>query len=61
MTSQELFEEMEQYWLSFKADHERFIQRGTKTAASRARRSINELKKIATKYRTTQLTEAKTQ
>lgn len=61
MTSQELFEAMEQHWLSFKQDHERFIQRGTKSAASRARKSINELKKIATKYRTTQLNEAKTE
>jgi hypothetical protein len=59
MTSQELFDEMQQHWLTFKENHERFAERGTKTAAMRARKSINELKKIASKYRSTQLTETK--
>jgi hypothetical protein len=59
MTSQELFQEMEQHWLSFKENHERFTDKQVKAAGVRARKSINELKKLVSKYRTTQLTESK--
>ena len=44
MTSQELFEQMEQHWLSFKENHERFQEKQVKAAGVRARKSINELK-----------------
>jgi hypothetical protein len=59
MTSQELFAEMEQHWLSFKDNHERFTEKQVKAAGVRARKSINELKKLASKYRSTQLAESK--
>ena len=60
MTSQELFEQMEQHWLFFKENHERFTDKHVKAAGVRARKSINELKKLASKYRSTQLAESKT-
>jgi hypothetical protein len=60
MTSQEIFEIMEAHWLSFKENHERFQDKNVKAAGVRARKSINELKKLVGKYRTTQLTESKT-
>jgi hypothetical protein len=59
MTSQELFAEMEQHWLSFKENHERFTEKQVKAAGVRARKSINELKKLTSKYRSTQLAESK--
>jgi hypothetical protein len=59
MTSQELFMEMEQHWLTFKENHVRFTDKQVKTAGVRARKAINELKKLASKYRSTQLTESK--
>jgi hypothetical protein len=59
MTSQEIYEVMESHWLTFKENHERFQTKGIKKSASVARKSINELKKLATKYRSTQLAETK--
>lgn len=60
MTSQEIYEEMESHWLTFKENHVRFTDKQVKAAGVRARKSINELKKLAGKYRTTQLAESKT-
>ena len=59
MTSQEIFDQIEQHWAAFKEDHERFIDKGVKAAGVRARKSINEIKKLASKYRSTQLSESK--
>jgi len=59
MTSQEPYEQMEQHWLSFKENHERFQDKQVKAAGVRARKSINELKKLTSKYRSTQLAESK--
>ena len=59
MTSQEIYEAMEAHWLTFKENHDRFQTKKVKKAATIARKSINELKKLATKYRSTQLAETK--
>jgi hypothetical protein len=59
MTSQEIFDVMKEHWASFEENHVRFTEKGTKAAGVRARKSINELKKLATKYRSTQLAESK--
>jgi hypothetical protein len=59
MTSQEIYEALEAHWLSFKENHERFSDKKVKAAGVRARKSINELKKLASKYRSTQLEESK--
>ena len=59
MTSQEIFDQIEQHLASFKENHERFIDKGVKAAGVRARKSINEIKKLASKYRSTQLAESK--
>jgi hypothetical protein len=59
MTSQEIYETMEAHWLTFKENHERFQSKHVKKSAGIARKSINELKKLATKYRSTQLAETK--
>ncbi len=59
MTSQEIYEALEAQWLTFKENHERFSDKKVKAAGVRARKSINELKKLASKYRSTQLEESK--
>ena len=59
MTSQEIYEVMEELWTEFKSNHERFRDKKVKKAGVTARRSINELKKLAAKYRSTQLAETK--
>ena len=59
MTSQEIYETLEAHWLTFKENHDRFQEKQVKKAAGIARKSINELKKLATKYRSTQLAETK--
>jgi hypothetical protein len=59
MTSQEIYETMEAHWLTFKENHERFEEKQVKAAGVRARKAINELKKLASKYRSTQLAESK--
>jgi hypothetical protein len=59
MTSQEIYEAMEAHWVTFKENHDRFQDKNVKAAGVRARKSINELKKLASKYRSTQLAESK--
>ncbi len=59
MTSKDIFEQIEQHWISFKENHERFLDKGVKAAGVRARKSINDIKKLASKYRSTQLAESK--
>ena len=46
MTSQEIFEQIEQHWLVFKENHDRFLDKGVKAAGVRARKAINEIKKL---------------
>jgi len=59
MSSNEIYEIMNNHWLTFKENHERFNDKGVKAAAVRARKSINELRKLSSKYRSTQLAETK--
>ena len=59
MSSQEIYEVIQNHWETFKENHERFSDKGVKAAAVRARKSINEIRKLASKYRSTQLSETK--
>jgi len=58
-TSKELFEQMEQLWLEFSDNHSKFIDKGNKAAATRARKSIGDLKKLVTEYRKESVAESK--
>jgi hypothetical protein len=51
MTSQELFTNMEAHWNEFVDNHTKYVEKGNKAAATRARKSIGELKKLVTEYR----------
>jgi signal transduction histidine kinase len=59
ITSQEMYVVMEQIWLEFQENHARFNEKKVKSAAARSRKSINELRKLIGKYRSTQLAETK--
>jgi hypothetical protein len=59
MTSKEIFEELKLLWKAFEENHNRFSDKQVKAAGVRARKSINEIRKLASKYRSTQLTESK--
>jgi len=59
MASKEIFEELEQLWNTFTENHNRFSEKQVKAAAVRARKSINEIRKLASKYRSTQLAVSK--
>jgi hypothetical protein len=59
MTSKEIFEDIESLWDTFKDNHNRFSEKQVKAAGVRARKSINEIRKLASKYRSTQLAESK--
>ncbi|NBW58317.1 histone H1 [bacterium] len=47
----EQFSEMEALWNEFAANHTAYVNKGNKAAAARARKAINSLKKMVTKYK----------
>ena len=59
MNAHEQFEKMRELWESFDENHTKFKDIGTKAAASRARKSIGELKKLITEYRKISVEESK--
>jgi hypothetical protein len=59
MSSKQICEEMKEHWEVFLENHERFNEKQVKAAGARARKAIHELKKLASKYRSTCLAESK--
>ena len=59
MTSKELFTEMETHWNDFTDNHSKFIEKGNRAAATRARKAIGEIKKLVTEYRKQSVAESK--
>jgi hypothetical protein len=59
MTSQELFTEMKQLWDAVELNHDQFVNKGNKSAATRARTAAGELKKLVTEYRKQSVSESK--
>lgn len=47
----EMYGEMETIWKEFSENHTKFAEKGTKAAAARARKLINEFRKYVTGYR----------
>jgi hypothetical protein len=47
----EIYTEIEVLWESFKSNHATFVEKENKSAAGRARKAINELKKYVTAYK----------
>lgn len=59
MTSQEIYKEMKMHWETFETENARFAEKQVKASGARARKAINELKKLASKYRSACLNESK--
>ena len=55
MNTQELFEQIEKFYETFKAEH----SGTTKAAHGRARKSLGEIKKLVTEYRKASVAEDK--
>ena len=58
-TTNELYEQIEELFENFQANHRTFSEKGNKAAGSRARKAIGEIKKIVTSYRQTSVSESK--
>ena len=59
MSSIEIFEKLQENWNTFLENHDRFNEKKVKAAGVRARKSIGEIKKLASQYRTACLAESK--
>lgn len=59
MNSQELYEQILEQWEIFEPNHKRFAGKKIKAAGARARRAMNEIRKLASKYRTASIAESK--
>lgn len=57
--SENYFEQMKELWNEFETNHTTFHEKGTKAAATRARKYIGEIKKIITEYRKASVEESK--
>jgi len=59
MASNELFTKMEVLWTEFHDNHSKFLEKGNKAAATRARKAVGELKKLVTEYRKASVADSK--
>ena len=59
MESNAKYEVMKDLWNSFEENHQIFAEKGNKSAAARARKAINELKKHITDYKKVSVVESK--
>ena len=58
-TTQELYEQIKALYDDFDENHNKNAESGTKASGTRARKAIGEIKKLATEYRKTSVTESK--
>jgi len=59
MSSNELYEQIEELFENFQHNHRTFTEKGNKSAGGRARKAIGEIKKLVTSYRQASIAEAK--
>ena len=57
--SNELYEQIEECFEDFQANHKTFIEKGNEAAGGRARKYIGEIKKLVTAYRQASVSESK--
>ena len=57
--SNDIFNKLNNLWLSFNENHTKFSNNGTKAAAARARKDIGSIKKLVTEYRKASVSESK--
>ena len=59
MSTTELYDQLNELWETFQENHRKFTDKGNKAAATRARKSIGEIKKLVTDYRKQSVLESK--
>ena len=59
MSSNELYEQIEELFENFQHNHRTFTEKGNKSAGGRARKAVGEVKKLVTDYRKASVTESK--
>ena len=59
MSTTELYDKLNGLWVEFQENHTKFTEKGNKSAATRARKSIGEQKKLVTDYRKESVIESK--
>jgi len=59
MSTTQLYDTLNTLWEEFQANHTKFTDKGNKAAATRARKSIGEVKKLVTEYRKQSVLESK--
>ena len=57
--TQVIFEEMVEDWTAFAIEHEKYSDKGNKSAGSRARKALGALKGLVPAYRKASITESK--
>ena len=55
----QLYDTLNNLWEEFQENHRKFTDKGNKAAATRARKSIGEIKKLVTDYRKQSVLESK--
>ena len=59
MSTTQLYDQLNELWEQFQETHRKFHDKGNKAAATRARKSIGEIKKLVTDYRKQSVIESK--
>mgnify|MGYP001167872043 FL=1 len=59
MDTTKLYDTLNDLWEQFQENHRKFADKGNKAAATRARKSIGEIKKLVTDYRKQSVLESK--
>ena len=58
-STNELYETMNNLWEDFQTNHRTFTEKGNKSAGTRARKAVGEVKKLVTAYRQASVSESK--
>ena len=59
MSTTKLYDTLNTLWEEFQENHRKFAEKSNKAAATRARKSIGEIKKLVTDYRKQSVLESK--
>ena len=59
MSTTQLYDTLNNLWEEFQENHRKFADKGNKSAGTRARKAIGEVKKLVTEYRKASVEESK--
>ena len=59
MSTENLYDQLNNLWEDFQENHRKFSEKGNKAAGTRARKAAGEVKKLVTNYRKASVSESK--